>query len=297
MKFEEFKNYVKNHIVEYLPEEYNDCSVQIKEVPKNNEILTGLIILKKDSTICPTFYLEHFYEIYKSGKKSLNELLEIIADNRILHDMKENFDVKWVTDFDNVRNIVIPKIVSLDNPYISNYVYTQMDNLAIMYYIPIELENNKKGSITINKELFKMYNISVQELHDVAVANLCKEKHVFMHYSALLKKLPYSTELINATEVKNTPLYFITNKYCWNGAAVFLDAKFMNEMVIKELGEDFLIIPSSIDVLLLIPDDGNFSLEEISDWIQEANMQLPPEERLSYDVYKYNKEERAVYHL
>ena len=46
MQIEEFNQYVKDHIKEYLPPEYETAKVSIQEVTKRNDrMLSGLMVL------------------------------------------------------------------------------------------------------------------------------------------------------------------------------------------------------------------------------------------------------------
>lgn len=58
MQIEEFNQYVKDHIKEYLPE-YETAKVFIQEVTKSNDrMLSGLTILREGENFSPTVYLE-----------------------------------------------------------------------------------------------------------------------------------------------------------------------------------------------------------------------------------------------
>lgn len=44
LNFNEFQEHIKNTILDYLPEEFSDAKVDLQQVAKNNETLTGIII-------------------------------------------------------------------------------------------------------------------------------------------------------------------------------------------------------------------------------------------------------------
>ena len=69
MNFEEFKEYVKDHILEYLPESYSAAKVTIQSVVKNNDWkLDGLTVRNEHSNISPNIYLNQFFRDYEDGK-------------------------------------------------------------------------------------------------------------------------------------------------------------------------------------------------------------------------------------
>lgn len=47
LNFNEFQEHIKNTILDYLPEEFSDAKVDLQQVAKNNETLTGIIIHQK----------------------------------------------------------------------------------------------------------------------------------------------------------------------------------------------------------------------------------------------------------
>ena len=57
-----FREKIENQILEYLPPEYENAKIQIAPVQKNNGVtLYGLSILKPEEKICPTIYLEKYF--------------------------------------------------------------------------------------------------------------------------------------------------------------------------------------------------------------------------------------------
>ena len=55
----EIAEYIKNHIREYLPPEYQEAHITLEEVTKGNDRrLTGLMIRNDGEITVPTIYLE-----------------------------------------------------------------------------------------------------------------------------------------------------------------------------------------------------------------------------------------------
>lgn len=53
LNFNEFQEHIKNTILDYLPEEFSDAKVDLQQVAKNNETLTGIIIHQEKVNISP----------------------------------------------------------------------------------------------------------------------------------------------------------------------------------------------------------------------------------------------------
>ena len=94
----------------------------------------------------------------------------------------------------------------------------------------------------------------------------------------------YEPDLYGNTPV---PLLVLTNesKYC--GAACMLYEGLLRDLS-DEIRSDLFIIPSSIHEVLLLPDEGEFSEEELSALVCEINAHfINPSEILSDHVYRF----------
>ena len=114
MDFKEFTNQVAEDIKQYLTEKYQDASIKLEEVTKNNDtVLTGLVIRNEDSNIAPNIYLENFFEQYQNGR-NFDDILQNIADIRERYDMGQNFDIDKITDYNRVKDHIICKVINAE---------------------------------------------------------------------------------------------------------------------------------------------------------------------------------------
>ncbi len=87
MGFGEFTQQVAEEIKRFLPSQYEDASVSLQDVTKNNDMqLTGIMIRTEENNIAPNIYLEQFYEQYQDGR-DLDDILRDIAEVRIKRDV------------------------------------------------------------------------------------------------------------------------------------------------------------------------------------------------------------------
>ena len=76
MNYNEFVNYVKDNITEYISaltgQDVKTYTVSITHVEKNNGIKLDGITLRHDmENVCPNIYLNGFFDKYKRGFKFL----------------------------------------------------------------------------------------------------------------------------------------------------------------------------------------------------------------------------------
>lgn len=98
MQIEEFNQYVKDHIKEYLPPEYETAKVSIQEVTKSNDrMLSGLTILREGENFSPTVYLEPFAEQVAQGRSLEDTLREITKIQTVHHaHVPVNISTLWI---------------------------------------------------------------------------------------------------------------------------------------------------------------------------------------------------------
>ena len=101
MNYNEFKDYVKEHVLDYLPEQYKNANMDIRQAVKNNDVvLDGLTIFNPNGNMSPTIYLNSAYEEYQQGM-DIEEVVGKIADAYIEHiepreEYRFNFDLQEV---------------------------------------------------------------------------------------------------------------------------------------------------------------------------------------------------------
>jgi hypothetical protein len=138
----------------------------------------------------------------------------------------------------------------------------------------------------------KQTGISVDELENVAIENT---KRLF----------PPLMENLTAALARNRPdgdkvalpsdnmIKIISNERNLNGATAVLYTDELEE-VADSLGENLILIPSSVHEFLAVPDNGRFKAEDFCDMVQEVNMNmLYLNERLSNNIFYFDRDTRV----
>ena len=304
MDFEEFKASVAEQIKDYLPEQYADASVTIQDVTKNNDQqLSGLMIRTEDNNIAPNIYLEQFYEQYTDGR-DMEDILQNIADVRVSHEMEQGFDISKLTDFDQVKDHIICKLVNaeMNQDYLADKPFTQVEDLAVIY--AIDLGGNESGHMTapITNKLLESYGITEQELHDIAIHNLAESQIEFKTMRDVLVDMMFPEGIQEGDprafmlppEEENPSMYVLSNADKLNGAAAILDSKTVED-ISEKLGGDFIVLPSSIHEVIVLPVNEDMDRQTLEAMVQDVNAgQVAPEERLSDHVYMYDSQAKEL---
>ena len=298
MNYEEFKNEVTSRIKEFLPEKYADASVSIQSVVKNNDQkLDGLMVSTDDSSITPNIYLDQYFEQYENGRE-MDEILQNIADVRVSHEMEQDFNVSSITDFDKVKDHIIPSLINaeMNESYLSDKPHIMVNDLAVVY--KIDLGTSESGAMTapITNNLMEQYGVSVEEIDSHAMANLMTQPMSFKSMRDTLVEMMGGDvpDFMLPPEEENPLMYVLSNESKLGGANMILDSGKMDEIA-EKIGGDFIVIPSSIHEVIIMPINDSMDLREINSMINDVNAgQVAPAERLSDKAYGYDAEKSLL---
>ncbi len=304
MDFEEFTQQVAKEVKRFLPEKYDNAEITLQEVTKNNDQqLTGLMIKTEDTNIAPNIYLEGYFEQYQDGK-DIEDIVRDIADVRVKHEMSQDFDVSKLTDFDQVKDHIICKLVNaeMNKDYLADKPFTPVEDLAVIY--AIDLGGNESGHMTapITNKLLESYGITEQEIHDIAIHNLAESQIEFKTMRDVLVDMMFPEGIQEGDprafmlppEEENPSMYVLSNADKLNGAAAILDSKTMED-ISEKLGGDFIVLPSSIHEVIVLPVNEDMDRQTLEAMVQDVNAgQVAPEERLSDHVYMYDSQAKEL---
>lgn len=304
MDFEEFKNSVADQIKDFLPEKYADATVDLQDVTKNNDtVLTGILIKTEESNIAPNIYLEGYFEQYKDGR-DMDDILQNIADVRVNHEMAQGFDVSALTDFEQVKDHVVCKLVNaeMNAEYLSDKPHTLIEDLAVVYAVDLGGSEAGHMSAPITNSLMEQYGVTTEELHDIALHNLSESQIEFKTMRDVLVDMMFPDGIqeddprafMLPPEEENPSMYVLSNADKLNGAAALLDSKTMED-ISEKLGGDFIVLPSSIHETIVLPLNEDMDRQTLEAMVQDVNAgQVAPEERLSDHVYMYDSQEKEL---
>ena len=242
--------------------------------------LTGLMIRLEENNIAPFIYLDRYYEQYQNGME-LPDIMKDIAELRVSSEQSVKLDISRITDFNQVKDNIICKLINgdMNEEYLADKPYTQIEDMAVIYVIDLD----------------------TQMLHEIAIHNLAKSEIVFKSMKDALMEIMFPdgvpeedplAEILSAED--EIPMYVLSNAEKLNGAASVLDKDTM-ETISEMLGGDFVVIPSSIHEVIILPMDDNVDKDELEGIIREVNTgQVAPEERLSYHAYQYDSGKHAL---
>lgn len=292
MQFNEFCARVCDDMKVFLAsQEINTDKIDIHKVVKNNGVnLTALLIQQEDVNIAPTIYLEPFYEKYEGGML-YEDVLNDIGRTYVENIQSKDFDISMVTDFDNAKDNLIYTLVNYERnkAFLQTVPHKQVEDMAFIYKLLLPETNiyGDMATITIHDNLFRFYDVSVEELHEIAEENMPR---------LLPGRVRHISDLIEGFDVPwadDIEMYVVSNIKGTLGAASIFEPEVMSALA-EKLGDTYYVIPSSTHEVIVVSENMG-EPEVLQAMIGEVNeSQLLPEEILGDKPYLVDALEHKI---
>lgn len=305
MDYEIFKAVVKEKFLHYMPEEYRDAEVRIHQAKKVNRTLDGLTVLPEgNAQVFPTIYINDMYEHYQICG-DLETVLRDAAGHYVqAAEMVRERQPGDVMDakMEHFKENVIMCLINTEQngELLADVPNRQFHDLSVVYRWVVEETPDAVGSVIVSNKLAKMAGMTEEELFRCASKNTREKNPVKITsiQEIMFNELSVPPEMRDMFGQEPTPadnMWIIGNEKGINGAASMLYEENLHQLA-EKLGDDLLILPSSIHEVIAIPaemaEDG---LGRLTEMVQEINMgSLELKERLSNSVYHYDRNARKV---
>ena len=308
---------------ELFTEELTECiinmaepgeEVTVRKILKNNDTAFDSVTVKQPGcNMTPTLYFQDLKRSFDEGMEMDELARSVLSYSRTGSGVwpAEDFDPG---DYSYFRDKVMFRLVSSgkNRQYLRHRPHRSNLDLEIVYYYQCRIGKESMGTISVGDEDLNRWGISEEDIYRDALRNTpILNPPVICPITDLLNsfldpeegtdphtpvrdtdpeegdeiEVPvYEPDLYGNTPV---PLLVLTNesKYC--GAACMLYEGLLRNLS-DEIRSDLFIIPSSIHEVLLLPDEGEFSEEELSALVCEINAHfINPSEILSDHVYRF----------
>ena len=296
MNFDDFKENVLSEIRERVEDEAN---VWIRDVTKNNNVrLTGIYYMTEEDR-GPCVYLDNFYQEYESGGMEFHETVGEIYRLLIKHwDGMQDIDVSEFQNWENVKRHVYAKLVNAkqNEEQLKTMPHRQFLDMAVIYYALIDIKDQGIGTILICNGHMEKWRQDEEALYQTAMGNMRADgEPYFVSMETVIKSFLPDTVVLGEREHKpEMDMYILTNVRKKYGASEILDKSTL-WMIADQVGGDFIVLPSSVHETIILPPKDKTEYDWLAGMVQEVNdMHVDIEERLSYHVYVYSKDEEIL---
>ncbi len=294
----EFIDYIKEHLKEALPEQYQNAKIEIGDVERINGKYTNLVVKtenEEDLHVLPSINLDDFYMVYLQGTE-LENVLSSIAET-VQHETPE-IPLDMFSNYQEAKQHLFVRVMDAEtNRDLLKTVPHQMEaNLALTYHIQIDLSDGQTGNTIVTNRMMNQFHLTQEQLHQDAMENSQKL------YPATLDSMRDMMEELMETSgnaapdlAEDTPpdMLVVSNGPRVYGASALFYPDQMDQIA-DAMGGSYYIIPSSIHETLILPDQGVPQGNELNAMIREVNeTQVLPKDRLANEAFHYDEQEHV----
>ena len=169
MNYEIFKEVVAEKFLDYMPEEYRGCKVDIHPVTKVNQTMDALSLTP--AKISPTMYLNCMYDQYLKSD-DLDKTLRDAAET-----MKTAFDdaagMKAMVNFESAKDNIIFVLVNTkqNEELLKTIPNRSFQDLSVIYRWVVNNDGDEMASSIVNDALAENLGMTEEDLFEAAVVN------------------------------------------------------------------------------------------------------------------------------
>jgi hypothetical protein len=303
MNYEIFKEVVAEKFMDFMPEQYQGYELIVKPVEKVNQQVDAINILEPGAKtgVSPSLYINDMYEHYQHTE-DVNLVLQSAAA-RVAEAMREAPLIVGDLKMENAgENIVFQLINTEQNQaMLAEMPNRSFQDLSIIYRWVIRNDEQGIQSTMITNSLAKQLGFSEEQLFHLAAENtrrifppVVKSMNDVMREMFEKDGMPAEiAEMMIGEMPPEQQMYVISNEKGINGAISMLYEDKLHTLA-AELESDLYIMPSSIhEVIAVSANMGDPN--ELASMVAEVNMdQVSLQERLSNQVYHYDKDLRKL---
>lgn len=304
LSYEEFKEKVIQDFTSYVGPEYENYVLNVQRVNKVNRILDGISLIHPDrhSQIVPTIYINDIYESYKKSENYEYEMTQAAKTMRVA--MKKGETMLPPIDYKKAENKIVYQIISTrdNSSFLKEVPHREILDMSIIYRWIVNVDSKGISSVVVHNELAEAMGLDENDLYKMACKNTARILPVSIDsMSNILRNRAIANGFMDDNSDSNdtgmdfdNKFLIMTNTSGFMGASTMLYDGVLDE-VSKKVGGNFYIVPSSINELIIIADDGVISADVLLGMVIDINRnELDTSEKLTDNVYYYDAENKMT---
>lgn len=204
-----------------------------------------------------------------------------------------------IRDFDtvkgNIRVYLANKEAIWENHQDCPKKEVEGTDLLAVFRIMLFVKDRGQSSILVKNRTMAMWDIELESLYETALKNTMEQAPA--RVISLDDMIDYGAEKTKRPEeviYENGKTYILGNSGTAGGAAAMLYPGVL-QTIAENSGSNLFIVPSSINEVLVISDDGKADSQSLQYMLMESNIgMVPRKEVLSDQIYYYDRKEQKI---
>lgn len=298
LDYEGFRKKAADDLIKYMGDDYKSYEVRMVPYEKRGKQCDGLSICIPGDTnkrsVLPTVSLNDLYEEYLIEDDYEEQMRRVAQMMR--NGIKTGKRLLPETDYRKAKDKIIFQLVNTENnlQMLEDIPHRDFMDLSVIYRWGIDFSDTGVASVLISNDLAELMGLSEEELYT------CAKENTIRLLAPMFKDIrDLIGDLIEDSDIPDMPrgqrMYVITNRYNFAGANAMLYEDVLHD-ISKEIGSDLLILPASVNELIILSASEDKDPEVLSQIVSEINSSdVDCRDRLSDSVYYYSTSTRRVY--
>ena len=269
MNFDEFKDQFTEDVKQALKDAGIDAKVSTNTVNKMNESYEAMTITPEGSNIGVNVNMEKFFEAYENGTDYDSVVAKAVDVIEGGFANQPTVDVASLTDYDQMKDKLVMEVVSAEAnaEMLDKVPHQNIEDMAVVYRFVLDSSDDGRATILVTNQLLDTMGVTPEQLHADAMENAPELKPaVIKGMSEVMAEMmgmsPEELAMMGMpTDPADEQMFVATVPAKVHGAGIIAYQDFMDQASDRIGGGDFFILPSSIHEVLIVPDNGNMSLE------------------------------------
>ncbi len=300
MKYQEFVCAIEKEMNQKLK-----GGVQAKQytaMKNNGKVRRGILMESPGVNLCPTIYLEEFYQRSLEGE-SMDELVQDILDFYSVIKCEKSWNTDGIEHYDAIQDKIVFKLIHTEKnrALLQEIPHIELLDLSIVFYALLDVNSQGTATMTVSNEHLRCWDVTKEELLTLARRNVISllPAELFTMQQAVDDVLRSASGekknlLKGALDEGDDFMYVLSNPIRSFGAACIAYPEVL-DMAGRVLGEDYYVLPSSVHEVVLVPVSKGMEPDEMNAMVGEINeTQVADEEILSNHAYLYKRESRRL---
>lgn len=289
MNFDEFVTKIMTDMKENNPE----YEMHMQNVDKlQGQSYRGMAIKETGQNVSITINLDQAYEQLQEGADYRTVLGKIELAVKEGSSERPDFDFQLLSNYEKMAETLVMQMVPVEGneELLAKVPHQVTGDIATVYRFQIEKDSKKAATILITNQMLENYNITPEQLHSDA------QIYAPQNEPPAIKSMADMLSELAGMDVGDgsAKMYVATVASMINGAAVINYPGFL-EKVAEMIHGDFYVLPSSINEVLFMKDDGNINAQNLNEMISSINEnEVRVDERLSNNAYRYDSQEKIL---
>ena len=295
MNKEEARSKVCEMLRESLGSKYDIVDVSIVEYPKNNGVhVEGVSVKVRDCNTVPCIYSVDFGMLDSEDK--IRDILPGLCStfDMAIKNVAQTF-VPPEIDFESSRDRIILSLINyeLNKEQLENCPHIIFNDLAITFRLSFSIEDSNSSTL-ITDSLASIWDKSTEDLWNIAVENSVRDLPVYIERLEDVMKQYCGCDPFCEPVLADNPFYILTNRRLYYGASSILYTDVPGD-IYKNVGCNYFILPSSINELIIVPEDSCDDRNFLKGMVESVNKTLYSKmDYLSDSVYYYDHETNRI---